>query len=68
MSNLWDLSQIQPETRVVLEGDTIPAMFWNAVEAARRCERLDAPEGAGHLAQLDLEPAPARPCARSPAG
>jgi long-chain acyl-CoA synthetase len=32
MSNLWDLSNIQPETRVVLEGETIPAMFWNGVE------------------------------------
>jgi long-chain acyl-CoA synthetase len=32
MSNLWDLSRIKPETRVVLEGDTIPAMFWNGVE------------------------------------
>ena len=32
MSNLWDLSHIQPETRVVLEGDTIPAMFWNGVD------------------------------------
>jgi long-chain acyl-CoA synthetase len=32
MSNLWDVSRIQPETRVVLEGDTIPAMFWNAVD------------------------------------
>jgi len=31
MSNLWDLSHLQPETRVVLEGDTIPALFWNAV-------------------------------------
>ncbi|MEN9781516.1 MAG: AMP-dependent synthetase/ligase [Burkholderiaceae bacterium] len=31
MSNLWDLSHIQPETRVVLEGDTIPALFWNGV-------------------------------------
>ncbi len=31
MSNLWDLSRIQPETRVVLDGDTIPAMFWNGV-------------------------------------
>jgi len=29
--NLWALSHIQPETRVVLEGETIPAMFWNAV-------------------------------------
>ncbi|HEY0825168.1 MAG TPA: AMP-binding protein, partial [Ramlibacter sp.] len=34
MRKLWDLSHIQPETRVVLEGDTIPALFWNAV--ARR--------------------------------
>lgn len=33
MSNLWDLSHIQPETRIVLEGDTIPALFWNAVKA-----------------------------------
>ena len=32
MSNLWDLSHIQPETRVVLEGATIPEMFWNGVE------------------------------------
>jgi len=31
MSNLWDLSHIQPEPRVVLEGETIPHMFWNAV-------------------------------------
>jgi long-chain acyl-CoA synthetase len=31
MSNLWDLSHIQPETKVVLEGDTIPALFWNGV-------------------------------------
>ena len=32
MSNLWDLSHIQPNTAVVLEGDTIPAMFWNGVQ------------------------------------
>ena len=32
MSNLWDLSHIQPNTSIVLEGDTIPAMFWNGVE------------------------------------
>ncbi|WP_332776288.1 AMP-dependent synthetase/ligase [Polaromonas sp.] len=31
MSNLWDLSHIQPNTTVVLEGDTIPALFWNGV-------------------------------------
>ncbi|MBA4261464.1 MAG: long-chain fatty acid--CoA ligase [Comamonadaceae bacterium] len=33
MSNLWNLSGIQPQTKVVLPGDTIPAMFWNAVQA-----------------------------------
>ncbi|WP_066267123.1 AMP-dependent synthetase/ligase [Hydrogenophaga palleronii] len=33
MSNLWDLSGIQPQTDVVLEGDTIPALFWNGVAA-----------------------------------
>src|SRR4051812_4358492 len=32
MSNLWDLSHIQPNTAVVLEGGTIPAMFWNGVQ------------------------------------
>ncbi len=32
MSNLWDLSHIQPNPNVVMPGDTIPAMFWNAVE------------------------------------
>ncbi|MBI2769715.1 MAG: long-chain fatty acid--CoA ligase [Burkholderiales bacterium] len=32
MSNLWDLSAIQPNTAVVLEGDTLPAMFWNGVD------------------------------------
>ena len=31
MRKLWDLTHIQPETRVMLEGETIPAMFWNAV-------------------------------------
>ena len=34
MRQLWNLSHIQPETRIVLEGDTVPALFWNAV--ARR--------------------------------
>lgn len=32
MSNLWDLSHIQPRPESVLDGDTIPAMFWNAVQ------------------------------------
>ena len=31
MSNLWDLSHIQPRTDVVLAGDTMAAMFWNGV-------------------------------------
>ncbi len=31
MSNLWDLSHIQPRTEVVLAGETIPEQFWNAV-------------------------------------
>ena len=31
MSQLWDLSHIQPNTKIVLPGETIPAMFWNAV-------------------------------------
>lgn len=30
MSNLWDLDHIQPETRMVMAGETIPALFWNA--------------------------------------
>lgn len=32
MSNLWDLSHIQPEYDIVMPGETIPAIFWNAVE------------------------------------
>jgi long-chain acyl-CoA synthetase len=32
MSYLWNLSHIQPQSEVVLPGDTIPAMFWNAVQ------------------------------------
>ena len=31
MSNLWDLTHIQPRSGSVLDGDTIAAMFWNAV-------------------------------------
>ncbi|CAN7272480.1 long-chain fatty acid--CoA ligase [Acidovorax sp. LjRoot66] len=31
MSNLWDLSHIQPAGADVLAGDTIAAMFWNGV-------------------------------------
>jgi long-chain acyl-CoA synthetase len=31
VSNLWDLSHIQPRTEVVLPGETVPQLFWNAV-------------------------------------
>jgi len=31
MSNLWDLTHLQPREDIVVPGDTIPAMFWNAV-------------------------------------
>ncbi|MCO5109499.1 MAG: long-chain fatty acid--CoA ligase [Burkholderiaceae bacterium] len=31
MSNLWDVSHIQPRNDIVVPGETIPAMFWNAV-------------------------------------
>ncbi|MEJ8835162.1 AMP-dependent synthetase/ligase [Ramlibacter sp. AN1133] len=34
MKKLWDLSAIRPVAASVLDGDTIPALFWNAV--ARR--------------------------------
>jgi long-chain acyl-CoA synthetase len=33
MSNLWDLSHIRPQHQVVMPGETLPAMFWNAVRA-----------------------------------
>jgi long-chain acyl-CoA synthetase len=33
MSNLWDASGIQPNKNIVMAGDTIPAIFWNAVAA-----------------------------------
>ena len=32
MSNLWDLSRLQPNHAIVMPGDTIPEMFWNAVD------------------------------------
>jgi long-chain acyl-CoA synthetase len=31
MTNLWDLSHIQPRTDIVVQGETMPAVFWNAV-------------------------------------
>jgi len=33
MSNLWDTSGIAPNQNIVMAGDTIPAIFWNAVAA-----------------------------------
>ncbi|MEI6734526.1 MAG: long-chain fatty acid--CoA ligase [Comamonadaceae bacterium] len=32
MSQLWDLSNIKPNRDIVLAGETIPALFWNAVQ------------------------------------
>jgi len=32
MTQLWDLSNIQPNREIVMAGETIPAMFWNAVK------------------------------------
>ena len=32
MSQLWDLSNIKPNRDIVLAGETIPALFWNAVK------------------------------------
>jgi len=29
---LWDLNTFAPKLDVVVPGDTIPAMFWNAVK------------------------------------
>ena len=33
MSNLWDASGIAPNKNIVMAGETIPAIFWNAVAA-----------------------------------
>ena len=32
MTTLWDLSGIQPNTNIVVPGETMSAMFWNAVK------------------------------------
>ncbi|UUZ64933.1 hypothetical protein LP417_09325 [Polaromonas sp. P1-6] len=53
MSNLWDLSHIQPAHDIVMPGNTIPALFWNAVE--KRQPGLDAAEKTRHLAPLELD-------------
>ena len=31
MSNLWDVSHIQPRQDIIVPGETISAVFWNAV-------------------------------------
>jgi long-chain acyl-CoA synthetase len=31
MSNLWDLSSLKPNTSIVMPGETMHAIFWNAV-------------------------------------
>jgi long-chain acyl-CoA synthetase len=33
MSNLWNLSHIRPQHDIVMPGETMPAIFWNAVAA-----------------------------------
>jgi len=33
MTTLWDLKNIQPNHDIVMPGETIPAIFWNAVKA-----------------------------------
>ncbi|MBS0342087.1 MAG: long-chain fatty acid--CoA ligase [Proteobacteria bacterium] len=38
MKGLWDTEHIQPRTDIVLPGETIPALFWNA--AAARGQRV----------------------------
>lgn len=32
MTGLWDTSNIQPQRDIVMAGETVPAMFWNAVQ------------------------------------
>ncbi len=32
MSNLWDLSNLQPQRDIVVPGDTMAAIFWNAAQ------------------------------------
>ena len=34
-AGLWDLAHLQPRTEVVVPGDTIPAVFWQAVAQRR---------------------------------
>jgi len=32
VTGLWDTSNIQPQRDIVMAGETVPAMFWNAVQ------------------------------------
>ena len=32
MNKLWDLGNVQPDNGIVMAGETLPAVFWNAVE------------------------------------
>ena len=34
MSNLWDLGHLKPRPDIVVPGETMPALFWNAVGSA----------------------------------
>jgi long-chain acyl-CoA synthetase len=38
VSNLWDLSKLRPQPDSVLDGDTLPTMFWYAV--AQRSDKV----------------------------
>jgi len=38
MSNLWNLQDLQGNTEIIVAGDTIPAMFWQA--AAQRADQV----------------------------
>jgi len=38
MSNLWDLGHLKPRDDIVVEGETVSAMFWNA--AAQRAGKV----------------------------
>ena len=38
MPNLWNVSDLQPGPESLIPGDTLPAMFWNAV--ARRGDQV----------------------------
>jgi long-chain acyl-CoA synthetase len=33
MSTLWNLDRLQPQSEIAMAGETLPAIFWNAVQA-----------------------------------